>query len=101
MPMIEEMEVTGNWLFRWRSYLSLVAVVLLLAGLEQYAYPFGSHRWDQVWELLCLVIFCAALVFFLLIRMLRRFTNILKDVGNRVGEPQLGNTAGSTTPVGV
>lgn len=54
MPLIEEMNSAGTWLFRWRSYLPLVMIALLLAGLGQFAYPFGSHSWDQAWELLCL-----------------------------------------------
>ncbi|MBI2437785.1 MAG: hypothetical protein HYV36_03095 [Lentisphaerae bacterium] len=62
MAMIEEMEATGTWLFRWRSYLPLVMVVLLFTGLEHFAYPFGSHRWDQAWELLCLAISFAGLL---------------------------------------
>ena len=56
MPLIEEMEATGRWLFRWRGYLPLAALVLLAVGLQHFAYPFGSHRWDQAWELACLVI---------------------------------------------
>lgn len=62
MPMIEEMHSTGNWLFRWRSYLPLVTVVLILAAFEQFSYPFGSHRWDQVWELCCLSISLSGLL---------------------------------------
>ena len=54
MPLIEEMQASGNWLFRWRSYLPLVMAVLLFMGIGHFAYPFGSHRWDQTWELLCL-----------------------------------------------
>ncbi len=54
MPMIEEMQASGNWLFRWRSYLPLAMVVLLFMGIGHFAYPFGSHRWDQAWEILCL-----------------------------------------------
>ena len=56
MPLIEEMEATGRWLFRWRGYLPLAALVLFAVGLQHFAYPFGSHRWDQAWELACLVI---------------------------------------------
>lgn len=54
MPMIEEMEASGKWLFRWRSYLPLVAIVLLFSGIGHFTYPFDSHYWDQGWELFCL-----------------------------------------------
>jgi protein-S-isoprenylcysteine O-methyltransferase Ste14 len=54
MPLIEEFEAFGQWLFRWRSYLPLATVVLLLIGLTTFDYPFGSHFLDQIWEVLCL-----------------------------------------------
>jgi protein-S-isoprenylcysteine O-methyltransferase Ste14 len=56
MPLIEEMERQGNWLFRWRSYLPLFAGVLVLVGLQHFTYPIGSHRLDQAWELVCLAV---------------------------------------------
>jgi protein-S-isoprenylcysteine O-methyltransferase Ste14 len=52
--LIDEMEKSGRWLFRWRSYLPLAAVVLLLSNLPHFVYLFGSHFWDQVWEVICL-----------------------------------------------
>jgi protein-S-isoprenylcysteine O-methyltransferase Ste14 len=54
MPMIEEMEATGNWLFRWRRYLPLVTVFLFVAGLKDFAYPLGNLRLEQTWETVCL-----------------------------------------------
>lgn len=63
MPLLEELEETGNWLFRWRSYLPLVFSVLVLAGLAQFTYPFGSHFLDELWEAACLAIsFCGLCV---------------------------------------
>lgn len=56
MPMIEHMERMGHWLFRWRSYLPLIMLGLLPVALEHYTYPFGSHRYDQFWELICLAV---------------------------------------------
>jgi len=61
MQLIEEMEATGRWLFRWRSYLPFVTIALLFVALNHFTYPFGSHRWDQAWELLCLVVSLAGL----------------------------------------
>jgi protein-S-isoprenylcysteine O-methyltransferase Ste14 len=54
MPLIEEFEAVGYWLFRWRSYLPLVTVVLFFCGLQYFSYPLGSHFLDELWEVLCL-----------------------------------------------
>lgn len=56
MPLIEEMESTGHWLFRWRSYLPIATIALVIAGLQHFVYPFDSHRWDEAWEMICLAI---------------------------------------------
>jgi len=61
MLLIEEMEATGRWLFRRRSYLPFVTIVLLFVALNHFTYPFGSHRWDQAWELLCFPVSFAGL----------------------------------------
>ncbi len=34
MALIEEFERTGNWLFRWRSYLPIAMVVVILMGIQ-------------------------------------------------------------------
>lgn len=54
MPLLEELEASGNWLFRWRSYLPLIFTVLILSGLSSFHYPFGSHLLDELWEVICL-----------------------------------------------
>jgi protein-S-isoprenylcysteine O-methyltransferase Ste14 len=56
MPMIEELEASGKWLFRWRSYLPLVMLALVLASLQSFEYPFGSAFLDTVWEWFCLLV---------------------------------------------
>ena len=56
MALREEFENTGNWLFRWRSYLPLAMLGLLLLALRDYDYPWGSEALDHVWEGLCLAI---------------------------------------------
>lgn len=60
--LIDEMDRLGKWLFRWRSYLPLATVVLLVSNLPHFVYLFGSHFWDQIWELLCLSFSLAGLV---------------------------------------
>ena len=62
MPLIEELESVGHWLFRWRSYLPLVTAVLLFCGLQYFSYPFGSHFLDELWEVLCLSVSFLGLV---------------------------------------
>ncbi|MEW6086946.1 MAG: isoprenylcysteine carboxylmethyltransferase family protein [bacterium] len=56
MLLVEKMELTGRWLFRWRSYLPLFMAIPVFAGLNQFTYPFGSHYYDQIWDLFCLTI---------------------------------------------
>jgi protein-S-isoprenylcysteine O-methyltransferase Ste14 len=62
MPLIEEFESVGHWLFRWRSYVPLVTAVLLFSGLQYFSYPFGSHFLDEIWEVICLSVSFAGLV---------------------------------------
>jgi len=62
MPLIEELESTGHWLFRWRSYLPLAAVGFVLGGVEYFRYPFDSHFLDEMWEVFCLSISLLGLV---------------------------------------
>lgn len=56
MALREEFEKTGNWLFRWRSYLPLLLTGLIFIGMENFQYPGQSHLWDQIWEIVCLSI---------------------------------------------
>jgi protein-S-isoprenylcysteine O-methyltransferase Ste14 len=46
----------GNWLFRWRSYLPLLFLVVLLPGFSQFSYFRQSHQYDYLWEILCLLV---------------------------------------------
>lgn len=56
MPLLEEMESSGNWLFRWRSYIPLLYIVILFSGLPYIQYQSGSHVLDQLWEVICLCV---------------------------------------------
>lgn len=56
MPLREEYEATGNWLFRWRSYLPLVMVglcALAIRGREHLPHGIG---FDHHWEAFCLAV---------------------------------------------
>ena len=50
MKLSEHFESSGNWLFRWRSYLPVILICAGLASLREFKYPGGSHNWDLVWE---------------------------------------------------
>jgi protein-S-isoprenylcysteine O-methyltransferase Ste14 len=56
MPLLEELESAGHWLFRWRSYLPLATVGSVFGGVVYFNYPYGSHFLDELWEVLCLLI---------------------------------------------
>jgi len=47
---------SGNWLFRWRSYLPLAMIGVVLLTLREYQYPFHNERVDHALEIICLLI---------------------------------------------
>lgn len=53
MALREEFEATGNWLFRWRSYIPLLLLAPVLAALHSSEYQRGDGR-PYWWALLCL-----------------------------------------------
>ena len=54
MALQEEFEAQGVWLFRWRSYLPLLLIVLLSYPMLRFKYFMGSEAGDQIWEIFCL-----------------------------------------------
>uniref|UniRef100_A0A7C4RUG3 DUF1295 domain-containing protein n=1 Tax=Desulfatirhabdium butyrativorans TaxID=340467 RepID=A0A7C4RUG3_9BACT len=46
----------GDWLFRWRSYLPLILVFIVLLGMRQFEYLGDSENYDDIWEVFCLII---------------------------------------------
>ena len=58
MALKEEFEATGNWLFRWRSYLPLFILPVLLIALRdsEYFERTGSGFAQRLWEILCLML---------------------------------------------
>lgn len=46
----------GEWLFRWRSYLPLALIALVLPAFNGFHYPDGLHDEDLEWEMLCLAV---------------------------------------------
>ena len=56
MALREQFESTGNWLFRWRSYLPIALGGIFLLALREYEYPGQNEKLDHLWEVLCLLV---------------------------------------------
>ena len=56
MELRKKFENTGNWLFRWRSYLPLIVIGIFLLSLRGYQYLGHSEKLDHLWEIFCLLI---------------------------------------------
>jgi len=56
MALREELRKQGNWLFRWRSYLPLIMIVIVFLGMRYFEYPGHSEKGDDIWEIICLFI---------------------------------------------
>jgi protein-S-isoprenylcysteine O-methyltransferase Ste14 len=56
MALQEEFEKTGEYFFRWRSYLPLFMAVLFIPALAQFRYPFADPGLDLAWDTGCLAV---------------------------------------------
>ncbi len=56
MPLREEFENTGAHLFRWRSYLPLLSIGIVLLALRHYTYLANSEKMDAIWDAVCMSI---------------------------------------------
>jgi protein-S-isoprenylcysteine O-methyltransferase Ste14 len=57
MALTDEMGMQGWWLFRWRSYVPLLLLALMLPpSLVGLHWPFDSYRFHKVWEVICLFV---------------------------------------------
>jgi protein-S-isoprenylcysteine O-methyltransferase Ste14 len=54
MTLHEDSIKVGNRLFRWRSYLPLLFVPILISGFSEFGYPKNSNTYDLIWEMFCL-----------------------------------------------
>ena len=61
MALREEFKKSGEWLFRWRSYLPLLLIGLFLLAFPEFRYPYGKRLLDRFWELFCLSVAFAGL----------------------------------------
>lgn len=58
MAYIDEMKASGNWLFRWRSYLPVLFIGLLLLSMTRFTFLGGSAFNNNLWASFCLLV-CA------------------------------------------
>jgi len=56
MPLHEEFERSGNWLFRWRSYLPVLLAIPMLVVMNQFDYPLQNPRLHEIWVFACMAI---------------------------------------------
>ncbi len=56
MTLKEQFENAGNWLFKWRSYLPLIVLGVVLLAMREYTRPGGNEIVENIWEFFCLII---------------------------------------------
>lgn len=56
MLLGKQFEASGNYFFRWRSYLPLITIVIFFSALPHFSYPLSSHNLDVAWEIFCLAV---------------------------------------------
>jgi len=54
MPLREDFERSGNWLFRWRSYLPVIVLIAFALIMREFTFLGNSERLDRLWEVFCL-----------------------------------------------
>ncbi len=56
LPLREQFECAGNWLFRRRSVLPLFLLGPFAVAMGNYSYPFSNHQFEIPWEWLCFAV---------------------------------------------
>jgi protein-S-isoprenylcysteine O-methyltransferase Ste14 len=56
MTLRNDFEKSGSWLFRYRSFLPLLCLPLFAAALFRFSYLSTSHRVNEWWQAICLLI---------------------------------------------
>ena len=56
MSLHRELEESGSWLFRHRTYLPLLILPLFCLGLRSFTYLDQSHSVNEIWQVLCLAV---------------------------------------------
>jgi protein-S-isoprenylcysteine O-methyltransferase Ste14 len=91
MALREEFENSGNWLFRWRSYLPVILLILFLITMKNYTFPGGDEKLLSYWEYFCLSISA----FGLLIRIIT-IGHTHKNTSGRNTKRQVAETLNTT-----
>ena len=56
MKISEHFSHIGPFFFRWRGYLFLLLLPIILLSFIRFSYPFSSHIFDLIWEIGCFLI---------------------------------------------
>ena len=56
MELKNHFETSGQWLFRWRSYLPAVLLLPLIFAATDFERPWGRHDVQEFWELFCIAV---------------------------------------------
>jgi protein-S-isoprenylcysteine O-methyltransferase Ste14 len=56
VPLQKQLTHNGTWLFRWRSFLPLLFLALLLPAFRHFNFLGHSHFFDEVWEWSCFAV---------------------------------------------
>lgn len=62
MRLYKQAEHDGVWLFRWRSYLPLLLLLIVTPAVLTYTSIFGSENMDLLWQIFCFGISMIGLV---------------------------------------
>lgn len=62
MELIRQLETTGAKLFRYRSYIPLLTLLIFFIALRDFTYPLGSPGLDHAWDLACIAVSLLGLV---------------------------------------
>jgi protein-S-isoprenylcysteine O-methyltransferase Ste14 len=62
MSLRNQLETSGSWLFRYRSYLPLAILPIFVVCLASSKYLGRSHALNELWQRICLAISFAGLV---------------------------------------
>ncbi len=62
MELREHFEGSGQWLFRWRSYLPLALLIPLAVAVVEYRWPSGQEDLQPIWEVICLAVSAAGML---------------------------------------
>jgi protein-S-isoprenylcysteine O-methyltransferase Ste14 len=56
MSLHRELEKSGSWLFRHRSYLPLLILPIFFLSLRSFKYLDQSHFLNEIWQVFCLTV---------------------------------------------